>query len=337
MAKLQNRLTCRSSSVKHDVEDCRTGLLEDIRATLRLPTCDILVILDCSFSAKCFTREPFGRGHVELLASAAGDARSPAPFLPQSFTSTLFKALQRLLIEKSRGFDTSHLYREVYHTMPVTQPPQLPNTKPLHFDQSGMGLGRIILCPQGQTHNAKPENQGFAHLKLTFRLSEQPDLAVMNELALHLQYLPHIDQIRFEDLFAPRKRITDLMRVVMQAQKLRPLIRRIHARRQLRKLAAMRTGNGSIETPSSLLKLTLDVHHPSVYNWSNATRVNSYKSESSDWSQDEGSLLPRTRPSAPTVGTTASANEGHRQSDRKRRRSAPVEIEHRTSNKAQRL
>ena len=298
---------------------------------LRIPTCDILVILDCSFSAKFFAREVMGKKNVELLVSAAEDARSPAPFLPQSFTSTLYEALKRLLHEKPQGFDTSCLYREVYHTMPVTQPPRLPNTKPLHFDLACGGLGKILLCPQ-VPDIPKLGNQGSAYIQLKVRLNKQPDLSVMNELALSLRYLPHVDQIAFEDLYAPRQQVSDFMRTIILAQRIRPLIRKMQARRRLRDLANQRTEDRSTETPSSLLRLHLEQHHSPVYDWGLTTRVDDHKLESSDRPTKENSLS-----SAPTTGTVASTNKGHSRSDRKRRRSASAELEHGTSNKAQRL
>ena len=322
---------CRSSSD----EDRPVSILEDIQGILHLPTCDILVILDCSFSAKSFAREPIGRRCVELLASAADDARSPAPFLPQSFTSTLYEALKRLLKEHPSGFSTSRLYREVYHTMPVTQAPQLPNTKPLHFDQSGSGLGKILLCPQVlQSHNAEYGNEGSTYLKLSFRLNQEPNLLVMNELAIHLQYLPCVQQIRFEDLYAPKEQITNFMRVVMQALRLRTLLRKIRAKRQLRKVAAELSRNDSTDTPSSLLKLHLNQNNSPAYDWGSATRDQYHRAMISDSSQGS---LPETRTSAPNSGTIDSASGGHRRSGRKRRRSASAEMEHRTSNKAQKL
>ena len=322
---------CRSSSD----EDRPISILKYIQEILYLPTCNILVILDCSFSAKSFARWPIGNGYVELLVSAADDARSPAPFLPQSFTSTLYEALKRLLKENPSGFSTSRLYREVYHTMPVTQAPQLPNTKPLHFDQSGNGLGKIQLCPQVlQSHKAEHENEGSAYLKLCFQLNQEPNLAVMNELARHFQYLPCVYAIRFDDLYAPKRQITAFMQVVMQAQKLRPFLRKIHTRRQLRKIAELRVSSDRTEIPSSLLKLNLDQNYSIAYDWSSATRDDDHRAIFSDWSQD---LSSGTRPSAPNSGTIDSANEEDRRSGRKHRRSASAEMEHRTSNKAQKF
>ena len=304
-------------------------LLKDIQSVLRHPACDILLILDCSFSAKVFAHEPLTKkGKFELLVSAANDARSPAPFLPQSFTSTLYETLKRLLKERPGGFTTSYLYRETYHTMPVTKPPQLHNTKPLHFNHNG--LAHIFLQPQVHTHNAKPGDLESTNLKLTFRLYKKPDLAVMNELALCFQYLPHVEQISFEDLFAPREQVTAFVHAVVQAQKLRPLIRRLQAKRNLNKI------RHSVETSQIKLRRTLEQHHSSGWDWGSA-EVSEHRDESSHRSKDDGVILRRTQSLPPATDTMASANEGHHQSSRKRRRSETAEVPRGSSNKAPKL
>lgn len=253
-----------------------TAFFSDIRTCLRLPRCDQLMILDCCYAAKAFAREHIGKRKFELMTSTAHDLESPAPHLPHSFTTTLYDSLKRLIHENPKGFCTSHLYREVYHTMPITEPPEPSNPKPLLFDQARHSFGKIWLRPQVETDRPPKAKEEGRYLKLTFRLNANPDLAVMNELALHLQFLPHVDQVRFEDLYAPKEQITDFMHLVLQAGKLRPLIRKIHAKRQLRRIAEMRTGEKGIETPPSLLKLTLDQNHHPAYDWSSASEVSDH-------------------------------------------------------------
>ena len=291
---------------------------------LRLPVCDVLLIIDCSFSAKTFVHEPFRKNKLELLVSAANDARSPAPFLPQSFTSTLYETLKRLLKEKPGGFTTSCLYSETYHTMPVTNSPQLLNTKPLHFSQHG--LASIVLQPQVHTRNAKPRNQESTFLKLTLRLNKIPDLTVMNKLAQNLQYLPHVEQVSFGDLYAPREQVMAFMNTVVQARKLKPLIRRLQAKRRLQRISDLKAKGVSIETSQSLLKLRLSRQSSSAWGWT-ATRVREH--------EDKSSLRAQSLP--PATGTMAPANEDHRPSSLKRRRSETAKVPHGSSNKAPKL
>ena len=262
-----------------------TAFFADIRTCLRLPNCDQLMILDCCFAAKAFAREAIGKQKFELITSTAHDLYSPAPHLPHSFTTTLYNCLERLVKENPKGFSTSHLYRELYHTMPIMEPPDPSNPKPLLFDQARHSYGRIWLRPQvimDEPPNAKEDGR---YLKLKFRLNGMPNLAVMNELALRLQFLPHVDQITFEDLYAPREQITDLVRMILQAQRIRPLIRRMLAKRQLRKIGKKRTDEEGEEIPTSLLKLSLDPKQYPDFDWNGAYENSDHKTKDSEHSR----------------------------------------------------
>ena len=260
-----------------------TAFFSDIRTCLRLPNCDQLMILDCCFAAKAFAREPIGKQKFELIASAAHDLLSPAPHLPYSFTKTLYHCLERLVKESPKGFSTSHLYRELYHTMPIMEPPDPSNPKPLLFDQARHSYGRIWLRPQIITDKPPKATEEGRYLKLTFRLNGMPNLAVMNQLALRLQFLPHVDQIRFEDLYAPREQITDFMRMIVQAKRMRPLIRRLVAKRQLRKIRDVGTEKKEIET--SLLELSLDQKYRPAFDWNGAYENSDHTTKDSEYSR----------------------------------------------------
>ena len=123
------------------------------------------------------------------------------------------------------------------------------------------------------------------YLKLTFRLNGMPNLAVMNELALRLQFLPHVDQIRFEDLYAPREQITDFMRMILQAKRIRPLIRRMLAKRQLREIGKMRAEEKGDETTKSLLKLSLDQKYHPAFDWNDAHESSDHETKNSEHSR----------------------------------------------------
>ena len=239
-----------------------TVFFNDIRQAARLPACDQLMIIDCCYAAKAFAREHIGKRKFEILTSAAHDAKCPAPSLPGSFTKTLNDILPRLLENNPHGFSTAHLFRELYH--------EVPNTKPLLFDQSRHSYGKIWLRPQVETPKPKMDAEG-RYLTLKLRLNEEPKGAVMNELASHLQYLPHVDEVRFENLYAPRDQVANFMLFVVQSQRLRPLIRRLHARRQLQKALEIKRNNNGVAPPASSMKLHLEHKHHSVYDWSSAT------------------------------------------------------------------
>ena len=267
------------------------------------------MIIDCCFAARAFSREHIGKRKFELLTSAAHDRESPAPSLAHSFTRILTERLERLLEQNPSGFCTSQLYRELYH--------EVPEVKPLLFDQAHHNYGKIWLRPQ--TPIAKPHtNEEGKFLKLTLRLNTEPEAATMNELALQLQYLPHVKEVRFEGLYAPRQQIENFMQHVMRAQKLRPLIRRIHARRQLRKTLEMTRRNDGVSPPTSLLTLHLEPKHNSIYDWSSAvfsgdnpsgseeSRDRRKKSETWPPSQADHSLSTTSLVSNPSLSAEAS-------------------------------
>ena len=274
-----------SSFRKFDNQDGNgdpTAFFPDVLTCLRLPACDQLLILDCCFAAKAFAREHIGKRKFELLTSTAHYARSPAPRLENSFTKTLTDALRSLLKANPKGFHTSDLYREVYHTIPAT-------IKPFLFDQSRHNFGKICLMPQmlsDRPPKTSSEHEEGTLLKLTFRLNKSADLAVMNELALNLQYLPHVDQIKFEDLYAPKQQITSFMTSIMQAQKIRPLIRKLQAKRELQRVTKLKAGGNEAKAPESLLKLHLEQNNHSVYDWSRAERVRNDDLKKSEQSRD---------------------------------------------------
>ena len=283
-----------------------TAFFNDIRTCLRLPNCDQLMILDCCFAARAFAREPIGKQKFELITSSAHNLFSPAPHLPYSFTTTLYRCLERLVKESPNGFSTSHLYRELYHTIPVMEA----NPKPLLFDQARHSYGRIWLRPQVVMDKPPKAKEDGRYLKLTFRLNDKPNLVVMNELALRLQFLPYVDQIRFEDLYAPREQITDFIRMILQVKRIRPLIRRMLAKRQLRKIKEMRAEEKGVETPTSLLKLSLDQKYHPAFDWHGAFEHSDHKmkdyehsryqrKKSGTWPPIESTVL--TPPSLPNV------------------------------------
>ena len=242
---------------------------DDIRAVAQTPDCDQLMILDCCFASKAFTREHLGKRKFELLASAAHNQRCDAPRLENSFTRKLNDALPRLLRENPIGFSTAHLFREVYH--------DVLHVKPSLFDQSPRSLGRIWLRPQISTL-PKNNDQGSTYLDITLRLTDTPEGVVMNELASHLQYLPYVREIRVKDLYAPKDKISDFMLFVLQAQKLKPLLRKLLAKRrrknflELHRRAKEEHGTAHHKISSHLVDLHLINAERPLYDWSSARR-----------------------------------------------------------------
>lgn len=199
-----------------------------------------------------------------MIVSSGCANRVPAPHQTGSFTKGLNQVLGKLLKENPGGFVTSQLYREIYHTVPH-------HVKPWLFDQARRDYGRIWLRPQvPKPSDEKQSGKGGAHLNLTLKLNKEPDSIAMNQLALSLQYLPHIDEVRFEKLYAPKKQIENFMQFVRQAVKLRPLVRKIHAKRRLKKLMAIPQSEQILQRPLSFMKLYMDQKQSSTFDWSSA-------------------------------------------------------------------
>lgn len=201
-----------------------TAFFADIQLGLRLASCDQLLILDCAYSAQAFAAEETGRRRFELLTSTSHNGTCLLPGKEGSFTGILINSIKRLLKDYPDGFCTSRLYREIYH---ATKPPQ---SRPMLFDESCHDYGKIWLRPQKSQMERKPAEERFS-LNLTFTIDTRPDLATMNDLAMSLRFLPHVDRIRFEKLYSPRDRLVNFVQFVIYAQRfLRAMIRKRQVR-----------------------------------------------------------------------------------------------------------
>ena len=171
--------------------------------------------------------------------------------------------MRKLIQTHPKGFSTSQLYRELYHHIKIDKKPWL-------FDSARKDHGKIWLRPQKSTHlHGVPEKLGDTRLNLTLRLQDTPDThLILNQIALKLQYLPHVDQVKFENLYAPRQQVDNLRGFLIQAQKLRPLIRRLHARRRMKKIRQMLTEEDRRTFGRSFAKLLLEQGDTnSAFNW----------------------------------------------------------------------
>ncbi|KAL8651409.1 MAG: hypothetical protein Q9210_003277, partial [Variospora velana] len=253
-----------SAKIAADESGDPTLFMNDILGCCRLPACDQLLILDCCYAANAFGPEHLGKRKFEMIVSSGCANKVPAPHQPGSFTKSLNQVLSKLLRENKAGFATSQLYREIYHSIPH-------HVKPWLFDQAKRDYGRIWLRPQAPlTPGDVGSKEGGAYLNLTLKLNKEPDSVVMNQLALSLQYLPHVDQVRVEKLYAPRKQIENFMLFVQRAAKLRPFIRKIHAKRRLKQLKSLPQSELVLQRPLSLIKLYMDQKHSSAFDWSSA-------------------------------------------------------------------
>ena len=209
--------------------------------------------------------------------------------MPGSFTKTLKDVIERLLESSPTGFCTSQLYRELYHKVQS-------KTKPFLFDQARHNYGKIWLRPQvPNPQDIVKTDEGGRYLNLTLRLHQEPSHVMMNELAQALSYLPHVEQVRFERLYAPKRQIEKFMQSMIQVQRLRPLIRKLHARLSLRKVLAKQKE----DTPhsQSLVKLLLNQKDRAIYDWSSAVYPSAPKpkTKSPTWPPAAAEQGPETK------------------------------------------
>lgn len=278
-----------------------------------MPSCDILLVVDSCKAARAFLREPTDRSKFEILCSAAADQPAPSPRQPGSFTRCLINALTNLLQKHPEGFCTSLLYRELYHMQEI-------HTKPWLFDSARLDRGRIWLRPQkSELLHSPGEAPGKTFLNLTLQLHGTPENVILNELALGLQYLPHVDQVRFENLYAPKQQIDNFFRAVWQVRKLRPLITRALAKRKLNKIKKMLTEEDGRTYEPSYLKLLLEQHPNPVYDWSSAMLDDSGSGPNKGY-QHHSKRKSATWPSKQAPNTR---NFGNQSSDLKYSRSFP--------------
>ena len=192
----------------------------------------------------------------------------PSPGEVGSFTKCFNEVLLRVLDKNPNGFSTSHLYRELYHAIPRDI-----KHRPLLFDQARHSHQKIWLRPQKETYVPlkSSDSEAAAQLKLTLQLRTPLDgnmNALMHELAVQLQYLPHVEKIRFEDLYAPRQKIEDFMSMIVRSQKLRPLIRKLYIKRKRKELLA-KNENDQVKPPHRVVDMLLRPKQQH-YDWSSA-------------------------------------------------------------------
>lgn len=252
--------------------------------------------MDCCFAAKAFSPQEIGKRKFELLTSTGVQDKVPGPHMQGSFTQGLNEVLKKLILREPRGFSTSLLYRELFHAFPSPSDDRwLP--RPHLFDQARHDLGKIWLRPQKKLDAPINPSQkvNSVHLKLSLQLNAEPDNALMNELARTLQYLPHVDKIDIKDLYAPKRQIENFFRSIVQAQKLRPLIRRLVARRRLKRLTEMNDAP-MVKKPQSIQRMLLEQKHHSLYDWSNAEKHDGPVSRANGHHRHKSSTWPVASP-----------------------------------------
>ena len=125
----------------------------------------------------------------------------PAPTVEGSFTKNLNQCLFTLLKSNPHGFSTSELFNELYHGSSAV--------KPHHFErsQSRHNYGKIMLRQRHLASRPVTEAKEAYSLNLTLQLNAEPQPFTIHELAGSLSFLPHVNQVRLESLYAPRDKL----------------------------------------------------------------------------------------------------------------------------------
>lgn len=239
-AKLTTYVVRNSNGAEGDGDS--TLILNAIHGCLRTAPCDQLLIFDGPVSDQTCASDEMGGRRVELLTSATHNDRSSTSRSGRSFAQVLNHTMRQLLTKYPTGFSTSNLYGEIRHAIKGAMLRSLPPMRP---DEPRYGYGKIWLRPLGlpakhklagqSSHTErledKPAEERFA-LDLTFTMDKRPDHAVMNELAMNLQFLPHVGKISFRSLYSPRERLVNLVQSVIYAQRVRARFRVLQIRRE---------------------------------------------------------------------------------------------------------
>ena len=215
-----------------------------------------------------FTREQIGSQKIEILTSGTPEVVNNAADTPGSLTGILSENLEGFLKASPRGFPSYRLHRELSR--------RSPNNSEL-IDLSHENHKKIWLCPlvsSRQPPQVEATDDIFLNLKLRLR-DKHIDVSMMNEIALHTQSLPHVSEIKFEDLAAPKEEITNFMVSVLRANKLGPLMRKLYARRELWKLKELSKNGGLTQSQPRLLS---DPGHHIRYDRLNAMETYSHRS-----------------------------------------------------------
>lgn len=266
--RLQESATLKTLDSKNqgDWEGDPSAFFDDAIHTLKLPDTDILVILDCCYAARAFSRNEMGRRKFELFSATPPLMMAKGPEHHGSFTKVFTRTLARLLEDSPEGFSTSKLYREVYFN-------QDDKRKPFLFDQSPFDYGKIWLKPFPRMKQPEATSTRGREPKITIdlqlQLSSMPDQLMMNQLARAMQYLPHVRRLGFQHLHAPEEELKEYMRGLKQAMVLKPLVaklRRRLAQKRLRK-QGMEVSLDDRECPSQS-PLNTKLRDNSLNDWS---------------------------------------------------------------------
>jgi hypothetical protein len=239
---------------------------------------DILLIVDSCFAAGAFTDQPFGGRKCELFCSIAEKDLARAPGQHGSFTKILTKSLSEMIRESPQGFSTPDLYRRVYRQQHQAH-------KPFLFNQSRLDYGKIWLrpCPQKDKSGTDLESDDDAidskyTIDVRFHLTKSLDMMELNRVVKALQWIPFVQRVKMQSMHSPNDDLSDFIRTVYMANRLRPVLARIRRRRDVRQAHQLQRTDTSppsspIANTTSEQFLGKNPRNVELFDWSKAKAV----------------------------------------------------------------
>lgn len=240
---------------------------------------DMLLIIDSCFAAGAFTDQPFGGRKCELLCSIAEQDLARAPGQPGSFTTILTKSLIEMIAESPDGFSTQELYGRIYRKQHRAR-------KPFHFNKSRLDYGKIWLrpCPQKDTNLAGTDGDLDSKytIDVQFHLTKSLQMTEWNRVVKALQWIPFVQRIKLQSMHSPEDDLSEFIRMVHLANRLRPLLARIRHRRDYRLAKQLkRTDTSPPASPTANTTseqfLEKEPRNIGLFDWSKAIAVTPQK------------------------------------------------------------
>lgn len=229
---------------------------------------DMLIIVDSCFAAGAFTDQPFGGRKCELFCSIAEKDVARAPGQEGSFTRILTTTLERMIEDRPEGFSTSDLFRDLYQLQHKAH-------KPAYFTQSRFDFGRIWLRPCGQKVS-EPLPESKYSIDVRFCLSKSVDMTELNKMVKALQWIPYVQEVKLQSRHGPNDELTEFIRTVYLANRLRPVLARVRQKLELRRARELFRTNSTPPSPSVATSERFHILEPrdvGLFDWSKAQVV----------------------------------------------------------------
>ena len=105
----------------------------------------------------------------------------------------------------------------------------------------------------------------------------------MNEIATSLQYVPHVNQIRIDHVYASKRQLENFRGSVVKINKIRLLVKRLLKNRAAKKIEALKHGDHRDPPSPALVKLLCKQKQNPVFDWSQTEMFQVSTKRSGTW------------------------------------------------------